>query len=183
LFSVPACLCLLLAGASSLAGAHTDVRLIRWNDLPAAVGQSEVVTVLRNGERLHGRVTGVQSDFLLLEVVKSPDKKKFSPGQQSVPRRDVVEVRRREIRGPYRALLAGGGGAGLFFASLPWAMSERRANVSDTTRIAQNAAIAGAGAIAGYFAGRALDSQETVFRFETAAAWRSVRRRSSLTAP
>jgi hypothetical protein len=170
LFSVPARLCLFLAGVTSLAGASTDVRLIRWNDLPSAVGQGEVVTVLRNGERLHGRVIGVQSDFLLLEVVKSSDKKALPPGQRSVPQRDVLEVRRREIRGPYRALLAGGGGAGMFFATLPWAMSENRANVSDGARIAQNAAIAGAGAIAGYFAGRALDSRETVFRLETAAA-------------
>lgn len=147
------------------ATARTDGRQIRWSELANTVGAAAVTVVVKGEVRLQGTIAGVRPDTLLIDVAKSSDHKAYAPGQLSVPRKDVAEVRLRKIRGPYRAILASGAGVGIFFATLPWAMSESRINVSDPKRITQHAFITAAGVAAGYFAGRAADTRETILRF------------------
>jgi hypothetical protein len=158
-------LALLALVLAPFCSARTETRTIRWSELPAAVGQETVTLVLRDGNRLQGRVAGQQPDALLFDILKSSDKRAYAPGQRSIPRTEVAEVRLKQFRGPWRAIFASGAGTGMFCAALPWAISDSRINVSDGTRITQLAFITAGAVTAGYLAGRQADARQTILRF------------------
>jgi hypothetical protein len=151
---------LLLSVAQILAA--RDFQSLSWAKLGAAVADQEVTLILSSGTRLNGTVDRVLDDSLAVTIRKTSNSRLYPRGQASVPRKEVSEVRIKRIKGPYRAIFAAGIGAAGAFASLPWAISEERINVSDSSRIGAWIAVAGGSAAAGYFLGRTIDTHETV---------------------
>ena len=117
-----------------------------WSALKTVASGSKLVTKLKNGKTVEGRLTGVSDTALSLTVKGKP---------QDVNRDDIVSV--YEVRGKSakKATLIGAGvGAGAG-AAIGAAGSNNDAFVSQSAVTAGFAILgAGAGAITGYFIGR-----------------------------
>ncbi len=148
------------AVAQILAG--QDLRSLSWTKLGDAVAGQQVTLVLSSGIRLKGAIDRVLDDSLAMSIHSTSNRRLYPPGQASVPRKDVSEVRIKRGKGPSRAIFTAGFGAGGALGLLPWAISEDRVNVSDSSRIASWGAITGGLTVAGYFVGRKFDTRETV---------------------
>ncbi|MBL8173784.1 MAG: hypothetical protein JNK48_03895 [Bryobacterales bacterium] len=127
---------------------------LRWNELNGALANRTATVTLTDDRRFTGVVRSVNAEALAMDRVPSG----------RIERSAIREIRVRRIKGPRRAIFAAGIGAGTAFATLPWAISDSRINVSDGARIAQWAGIAAAATAAGYFIGRHLDGKETIIR-------------------
>lgn len=154
-------LAILVAGCQLLA-AQSESRSVSWGKLGAAVADRDVTVVLAGGVRLQGTVESVLADALAMNVRKSSDRRVYPAGQSSIARKDIAEVRIKRVRGPFRAIFAAGAGGAGALASLPWAISEERVNVSDSSRLASWMALSAGFSVAGYLLGRAIDTGETV---------------------
>lgn len=127
---------------------------LRWNELQAAVANRQATVVLTDSRQLKGAISSVTDDAILMDRAPSG----------RIARQAIREIRVQRIKGPRRAIFTAGMGAGVALATLPWAISDSRVNVSDGARIAQWSGITAAATVAGYFIGRRLDSKETVIR-------------------
>ncbi len=155
------CLAFALARIPSVQAA-TEARSLKWSELAAAVANRNVTLVLRTNARVFGVVTAVQPDSLRMDVLKSSAKALYPPGQASIPRNAVVQIRLKRVKGPARAIGAAGAGTAAGLGTVGWAISEERTNVSDTKRIGQWAAITAVAVAGGYFIGRMIDTAETI---------------------
>ena len=151
-----------MLAAAPFAQARSEVRGLKWSELGAAVANRRVTLVLSTNARLQGTVAALQQDALLMDIIATSDKQAYPAGQTSVPRKDVVQVRIKKVKGPARLVGAAGIGAAASLGSLAWAISERRINVSDASRITSWIAITIGAVIGGYFIGRAIDTRETI---------------------
>ena len=135
-----------------------EVLTLRWNEIQAAVSGRLATVVLTDNRHIKGAISSVTEDALTMERAPSG----------RLARQSVREIRLQRVNGPRRAIFSAGVGAGVAFATLPWAISDSRVNVSDGARIAQWSGITAGAAIAGYFIGRRLDTKETVIRIAPA---------------
>ncbi len=161
------CVALVLAAvlfSSQAAWARTEVLTLKWSELGAAVANREATLLLSGGVRVVGTITGVREDTLIVSIRKSSEKKTYSPGEASIPRKEVSEIRLKRVKGPARLIGAAGIGTAASLGSLGWAISDSRVNVSDSTRVAQWVAITAGATIGGYLVGRAIDTKETIIR-------------------
>ncbi len=146
--------------------AHADVKVLtlQWNEVGAAVRSQMVTVELTRHNRLKGTIIEVGQDAIRIDIQSSSDKKAFPPGEASVPRKEVGEIRIKRVKGVGRLIGAAGIGTAASLGSLPWAISDSRANVSDGKRIAQWVAITGAAVAGGYWLGRLIDTKVTVIK-------------------
>jgi hypothetical protein len=154
---------IVLAG-SQIALAKTDVLTLKWNEVEAAVANREVTVVLAGNVRLTGAVREFQPDALVMTVRKTSDRNAHPTGDTSIPRREVVEIRIKEVSGPGRLIVAAGAGTASGLGSLPWALSESRVNVSDQARAGQWAAITAGATVGGYLIGWMIDTKHTIIK-------------------
>ena len=148
---VSALLLLLLPHSVAFAG---ESLTLRWNELQAAVANRQATVVLTDNRQFKGAISSVTDDALLMEQAPSG----------RIARQSIREIRVQRVKGPRRAIFTAGAGAGAALATLPWAISDSRVNVSDGARIAQWSGITAGAAIAGYLIGHRLDSKETIIR-------------------
>lgn len=134
--------------------AFGETLTLRWNELQGAVAQREATVVTTDNKQFKGVITSVTEEAVMMER---------APGGR-VDRAAIREVRVRQVKGPRRAIFTAGAGAGAGLGLLPWAISDSRMNVSDSSRVAQWAGITAGATVAGYFIGRQLDTKETVIR-------------------
>lgn len=144
--------------------ARSEVRGLKWSELSATVSNRSVTVVTATKARLKGQITAVRPDGIAMDIVATSDKGTYAVGSASIPRKDVAEVRIKEVKGYGRLIGAAGIGAAASLGSLAWAISDSRVNVSDSTRVASWAGITAAAVVGGYFVGRAIDTRETVFQ-------------------
>jgi hypothetical protein len=91
-------------------------------------------------------------------------KQAYPEGNASIPRGSISEVRLKRVKGLGRLIGAAGAGTAAGLGSLPWALSESRINVKDSTRGAQWLGLTAAAAVGGYFLGRLIDTKKTIIR-------------------
>lgn len=127
---------------------------LRWNELQGAVANRQATVLLTDNRQIKGTVSSVADDAILMDRAPSG----------RIARNTIREIRVQRIKGPRRAIFTAGMGAGVALATLPWAISDSRVNVSDGARIAQWSGITAAATVAGYFIGRRLDTKETIIR-------------------
>ncbi len=151
----------MLAGVQ-VTQAQSEYQSLSWSKLGAAVANQEVTLVLSSGVRVKGTVESVLEDALAVNIHKTSNTRLYAAGQASIARKDISEVRIKRVKGPGRVIGAAGIGAAGAFASLPWALSENRVNVSDSSRMASWAVISAGCVVGGYLIGRAIDTKETV---------------------
>jgi hypothetical protein len=136
---------------------------VRWNELAPMVTGHVVTLTLTDGMQVKGQAVAVREDALLLNV--SSPVPGYEKGNGSVPRGSVVSIdvkRERGIGGRALGTVVGAlGGMGL------GAWVDARNNVLRHT-VGEDAGtfigIAAGGAMAGYFAGRAIDNKVTHIR-------------------
>jgi len=154
-------LAFMLAGVQ-VTHAQSGFQSLSWSKLSAAVANQEVTLVLSGGARVKGTVESVLEDALAVNIHKTSNRRLHPVGQASIARKDISEVRIKRVKGPGRVIGAAGIGALGALASLPWALSEKRVNVSDASRLASWTALSAGFVVGGYFLGHAIDTQETV---------------------
>jgi hypothetical protein len=71
------------------AAAAKAPRAISWSQLASVAQRHKVDIVLPGGVELQGRISDVQSDKLLFDVLKTSDAKAFPKGVASIPRSSV----------------------------------------------------------------------------------------------
>jgi hypothetical protein len=145
-----------------LAQAATETVILRWSELSSAIGNQEVTVFLSGNVRIQGRAEQVEPDALVMTIRKTSDEQAYPKGSVSIPRVSVSEVRLKRVKGLGRLIGAAGAGTAAGLGSLPWALSESRINVEDSTRGAQWLAITAAATVGGYFLGRLIDKKETI---------------------
>ena len=136
---------------------------VRWNELAPIVTGHSVILTLTDGMQVKGQAVAVREDALLLNV--SSPVPGYEKGNGSVPRGSVVSIdvkRERGIGGRALGTVAGTlGGMGL------GAWVDARNNVLRHS-LGEDAGtfigIAAGGAVAGYFAGVAIDKRVTHIR-------------------
>ncbi|MFN0170552.1 MAG: hypothetical protein ACKV22_29375 [Bryobacteraceae bacterium] len=154
----------LTLATADAAVAGTKRLTLNWNELGSAVENRQVTVVLSRGVRLSGMVAEVRPETLRMALNQSSDKKAYPPGEVSIAREEVTEIRIKEVKGPGRLIGAAGLGAGASLGTLGWAISDSRVNVADSTRITQWTAITAGAVVGGYLVGRWLDTNTTVIR-------------------
>jgi len=85
-FTIGVSLLAVLGWSAPHAGAATDqIRQTPWEGLSVIVGQ-KVRVVMPDGARIEGKVTGLESDALAVEIAKTSNKAAYPKGQFLVPR-------------------------------------------------------------------------------------------------
>jgi hypothetical protein len=144
-----------------LAGAGEPSQLrLKWEDLNPNIANQKVSFVLPDGTRVEGKVLGVEPDGLRLRVSKSSNRHSQPNGEHLIARGSVSFLRVTEYRKIGRLL---GTAAAIGIAA--GIVASRHVNsyegyLAVIAPIAAAGSIAGS-AIAGYYAGKALDKRVT----------------------
>jgi len=161
--------CLLIFQDLSLAARKVELAL-RWSELQLHIGQRNVALVLPDGVHLAGKVTEISPDGLMLNVTKSSDPKGHPKGKTPIARSKISVIQFNETKVSKRALWSSvGAGAGLVGG---WLLAEGVYHVSgegqglraEPAGIGLILGLAGAGGVAGYFAGQSSDRVETYIK-------------------
>jgi hypothetical protein len=148
------------------ATAQQKVVLVPWGELEPLISFKKITLVLVSGDRIEGRVWGVEPDALVLRITKTTSPKTYPKRVTSVPRSEVMEIRLRQARYGWRVLgTAVGGVVGLvagWYAALIICADE-----SPGCTTPANAAfigIIGGMATLGHLAARDADRRETIIK-------------------
>jgi hypothetical protein len=139
---------------------------LTWEELPQLVGK-HVSIALYKGGAVAGRVRGVQSDALLVEVTRSTDPVAYPKGPMRVPRATLHVLELHEKGFKYRVigtsigLVAGtAGGVGVAFGVEGGPLSDRHGTAAGTAMIGVMAGVTAAG----YAVGNAADRYTTTIQ-------------------
>lgn len=149
---------LFLAGTGMLWGGQAGQSQLRWGELAERVTGRKVALALPDGTRIEGKVRGVETDALRLQVSKTSDRQVIAKGERLVPRQSVSVLRVTEYRKLGRLLVtlgAVGIAAAIVAADYP-DIYEGPALIAVPAVVA--AGITGVG-IAGYYTGKLLDKR------------------------
>ena len=136
---------------------------VRWNELAPMVTGHSVTLTLTDGMQVKGQVLTVREDALLLNV--STPVKGYEKGNGSVPRGSVVSIdvkRERGIGGRALGTVVGALGGMGFGVWVDARNNVLRSTVGED--VGAFIGIAAGGAVAGYFAGAAIDYKVTHIR-------------------
>ena len=138
--------------ATALGAAPAAVSL-KWNELSGAIAHQNVIVVLRDGSKVKGMVSSVEPSALAVNVCRK--------GQTSIARDQIRRLRLVRMRKRGRVLgtvfgsaLGAAAGAGIA-ASHPGLADGHNGG------IAAGMLVAVAAPVAGYYAGKSRDRQET----------------------
>lgn len=139
--------------ATALGAAPAAVSL-KWNELSGAIAHQSVIVVLRDGSKVKGRVSSVEPSALAVSVCRK--------GQTSIARDQIRRLRLVRMRKRGRVFgtvlgsaLGATAGAGIAIASHPGLADGHNGG------IAAGILVALAAPVAGYYAGKRRDRQET----------------------
>ena len=134
---------------------------LKWSELGAVIEGRKIDTVLVDGTALKGKVITVGTEYLELEIKETSDAAKYPKGTARVPRESLSALQFTEVRGSWRAIGAAiGAGAGAA-AGIPfYTYAENEAAPDKGAAVV--AALAGGGAVIGFFAGRSADKRTVV---------------------
>jgi hypothetical protein len=141
----------LFAGAL---GAEPAAVSLKWNELGGAIADQNVIVVLRDGTRVKGMVISVEQAALAVSVSRK--------GQRAIARDQIRGLRLVRMRKRDRVLgtvlgsaLGAAAGGGIAIASHPGLADGHNGG------IAAGILVAAAAPVAGYYAGKSRDRQET----------------------
>ena len=130
-----------------------------WGELGTAVTGRDVVTILRSGAEVEGKVVSVEAQALRIEISKASGN--YSRGHNSIPRSEVSVLRLETRSGPWRAIGATiGGGAGAAAGIPIYSWFDNEGNGGTGGAIA--AGLIGGGAVLGFLVGRSSDKKALV---------------------
>jgi hypothetical protein len=141
--------------------ARSETLSLKWAELGPAVTNKEVRLVLRDHTQLEGKVVGVQSSTLSMKIVETSDKKAYPPGQASIARVEISEIRVTRVKGPMRLIGAAGVGAAGSLLYLGPTLDDSRPS-NDTARMLGWIAVTAACVVVGFILGSLGDRRETL---------------------
>jgi len=135
---------------------------LKWSELsPLIAGRIVELTVL-GGAKVRGEVATVRDDALVLDVRQSSDSKAYPKGNAAIPRSSVTLLQVQRERGKWGRSI--GTTLGVLTGLGVGGYTAVKAANSAGAGVAIFVVIAGAGAVGGYFVGKALDSKTTEIR-------------------
>ena len=143
------------------AAAANEVQL-KWTELGAVAIGHDVRLALPGGAVLRGEIQAIRDDSLVMVVSKTPDKKAFPKGQNSIPRTSVTLVEIMKVRGIAGRVV--GTTAGLLGGMVISGEIIGHSNMSEGPAIAVILIGTIGATVAGIFAGRSLDTRVTRVR-------------------
>jgi len=152
--------CLLMAQQSGIA-AGKPLEL-KWNELSPLIAGRVVELIVPGGATVRGEVAAVREDALVLDVRQSSDAKAYPKGNAAIPRSSVTLLQVQRERGKWGRSIGTTLGV-LTGLGLGGYTAAKTAN-SAGAGVAIFITISGAGAVGGYFAGKALDRKTTEIR-------------------
>lgn len=147
-----AALCL----GQSIAMAAQRVEVV-WDELAPLAVDKKVSVNLADSNRVQGEVLAVRPGELVLNIQKSSDRKLYPKGQASIPRSEIAEIRVIRDKGPGKLVGAIAGTVGGLFATAGLAMLGNGMAIIPGLVVVWPVA-----AVAGYYAGKALDRRTTI---------------------
>ena len=154
---------LIWAGAA-WAGQAGQVSL-RWSELEPRIAGKRVALVLPDGTSVQGKVRGVESTGLRLDISKTSNKKAQPKGARTIPRQSVSYLRVTEYRKTGRLVFTLGAMAA---AGGVVALATRDSGLTEGPLVVIVPAVGAAGTaglgVAGYFIGKAVDKRITDIR-------------------
>lgn len=147
-----AALCL----GQSVAMAAQQVQ-VAWSELAPLTVDKKVSLNLADSKRVQGEMLAVRPDEVVLNIQKSSDRKLYPNGQASIPRGAFSEIRVIRDKGPGKLVGGIAGTVGGLFATVGLAVATNGAAALPALILLWPAA-----AVAGYYAGKALDRRTTI---------------------
>ncbi len=156
----------LCVACAAPAAAQQRLVLVPWSELERLISFKKVTIVLVSGDRIEGRVWGLEPDALVLRITKTTSPKTYPKRVTPVPRSEVMEIRLRQARYGRRVLgTAVGGVVGLvvgWYAARLICADESPGCTTPAT--AAFVGITGGMATLGHLAGRDADRRETIIK-------------------
>ena len=132
---------------------------MKWGELAPLVTGPPVTVTLSDGTAVKGEAIAVRDDAMLLDV--SSASKGYPKGSGSVPRNSIALIDLQRAKGSWGRTLGtvigvlGGMSLGVYVDA------KNSSSISTAGATGTFVGIAGAGAVAGYFAGRGIDKRIT----------------------
>ena len=143
--------------------AQTTPLELKWNELAPMVTGHTVTLTLTEGTKVKGEAVAVRDDGMLLNI--SMAVKGYAKGNGSVPRSSIVSIDLLRTRGSWGRIMGTVIGTLGGMALGAWVDARNNVLNSSVGRVTGTfVGIASAGAVAGYFGGRALDNRVTHIR-------------------
>jgi hypothetical protein len=151
----------LLVTASQIPACAGERKTLRlpWSELGPAVADRKVALVLTGGTAVEGKVLGVESDALRLQVTWTTDSKVVRKGKTSIPRSSVSVIRMARYSRRWRLLLTPGLPAALL-GGMAAGVSMHHHTPAPQQIVPIGIGVILGGTIAGYYVGKRLDRQE-----------------------
>lgn len=135
---------------------------LKWSELRSAIEGRTIQLTLPGGATVHGDVRIVRDEALVLNVRRSSDAMAYPKGYTTIPKESVTELRVREIHGRWGRKV--GNGLGTLAGVLAGGYIAVHTANSPGPGLATFGIITGAGAVGGYFLGKAVDTRVTLIR-------------------
>lgn len=155
--------CVALAAAAS---GHQRQLTVAWSELGPLISGKKIGLVLLSGDRLEGRVLGVERDALVLRITKTRSPKTLPKGVASVRRPSVAEIHLVHRQYAWR-VLGTAVGAAVGLAAGWWAarlICYEESPGCTAPAVAAFLGIAAGTATLGHLAGRDADRRVTILK-------------------
>jgi hypothetical protein len=150
---------IVLLVASNCFAAAKQRKELAWAELGPAIAGKKISLVLPGGVEIQGNVLGVEPESLRLDVTRTSNKKAIRKGETSIPRPAVSAIRISRYTKRWRLLLTPGLPGALMLA-MAGAVAGQRYAPDPRVVIPVGVGVTASSAIAGYYIGKHLDSQE-----------------------
>lgn len=152
---------LALAGQSTAMAAPKPLEL-DWSELSSRIQGRTLELTLPDGTTVGGAVVVVRDESIVLNISKTSDSKAYPKGNVTIPRASISLLKLTETHSQWGRKM--GVGLGLFTGVLAGGYTAGKTASSAGTGLAMFGAIAGSGAIAGYYLGKTADTRHTLIR-------------------
>jgi hypothetical protein len=153
-------LLLALAALPATASAQTKPLELKWSEVGSLVTGHQVVLTLTDANSVQGEVVALRDDSLLLDVSKAV--KGYPKGNGAVPRGSIVLIDLQRTKGSWGRIL--GTVIGTLGGMSLGGYVDAKSSPSAGQGIGTFVGLSGAGAVAGYYTGRAIDRRVTHIR-------------------
>ena len=135
---------------------------LKWSELSHAIQGRTIELTLPGGTTVGGEVTVVREDSLVLDVHKTSDSNAYPKGNAILPKASVTVLNLKETHSAWGRKM--GSGLGALTGVLAGGYIAAKTAPSAGSGLAIFGAIAGVGAVGGYYLGKAADARDTLIR-------------------
>ncbi|MBZ5619564.1 MAG: hypothetical protein LAQ69_12700 [Acidobacteriia bacterium] len=135
---------------------------VRWQELSPLILGHKVTLVLPGAVTISGDAVAVRDDSLMVDIRKTSDAKAFPKGSTAIPRASVTTLQMTETKGVGGRVL--GVVVGALIGMVGGGEIVAHGRQGEAAGVSTFLAVAVAGSVGGYYAGKAVDRHTTIIR-------------------